>query len=335
MDGLVIDKSGRLYGTSLYGGNDWGLGAVFEVQLVNGQWQDSVIHSFEATNDGQSSYAPLALDSQGRLYGTTFESVVNGVGGAGVVFQLTRTKSNVWQETILHQFGVDPGDGGNPYSGVVLDSAGSIYGTTWYGGASAAGVVFKITLPAATTTTLGSSPNPSTLGEAVTFTATVTSTVGTPHGEAVSFMKGTTVLGTKTLSGGSASFTTSSLPAGTNSITAVYGGDSKFGQSTSKVLKQVVDKATTTTTLTSSQNPSDVGQSVTLTATVTPQYNGVPTGTVSFSDGTTLLKTVAVNKGAAKYTTKTLTSGTHTITATYNGSTDFTGGSDSLTQTVN
>ena len=84
---------------------------------------------------------------------------------------------------------------------------------------------------AATTTTLSSSPNPSTYGQAVTFTAVVTSSAGAPpDGETVSFMKGTTVLGTGTLSGGSASFTTSTLPVGTNYIKAVYGGDSNFAR---------------------------------------------------------------------------------------------------------
>lgn len=337
MDGLVIDKSGRLYGTALYGGDDWPLGAVFEVQLVNGQWQESVIHSFEATGDGQSPYGPLALDSQGRLYGTTFGSIVNGVGGAGIVFQLTRTTSDIWQETILHQFGVDPGDGGNPYSGVVLDSAGKIYGTTYMGGSSpGTGVVFRVTPLAATTTVLSSSPNPSTYGQAVMFTAAVTSKAGTPpDGETVSFMKGKTVLGTGTLSGGSATFTTSTLKVGTNSITAAYAGDSNFTTSTSKAVKQVVDKATTTTTLISSANPSSLGQSVTFTASVTPEFSGMPTGTVSFYDGTTLLKTAAVSGGAAKFTTSTLTSGMHSITATYNGSTSFDDSSASLTQTVN
>jgi hypothetical protein len=96
---------------------------------------------------------------------------------------------------------------------------------------------------AATTTALSSAPNPSTYGEAVTFTGVVSSSVGAPpDGETVSFMKGKTVLGTGSLSGGSASFTTSTLKVGTTSVTAVYGGDSNFAGSTSKPVKQVVDK---------------------------------------------------------------------------------------------
>jgi hypothetical protein len=94
---------------------------------------------------------------------------------------------------------------------------------------------------AVTATTLTSSPNPSIYGQAVTFTAVVSSSAGAPpDGETVTFMEGATVLGTGHLSGGSASFTTSTLVAGNNAITAVYGGDSDFGGSASKAVKQVV-----------------------------------------------------------------------------------------------
>jgi len=107
---------------------------------------------------------------------------------------------------------------------------------------------------AATTTTLSSAPNPSTYGQAVTFTAEVTSALGPPpDGETVTFMKGKTVLGTGALSDGSTTFMTSTLPVGTNAITAVYGGDSKYASSTSKAVKQVVNKAA----MASSQNPSN------------------------------------------------------------------------------
>src|ERR1019366_2667757 len=103
----------------------------------------------------------------------------------------------------------------------------------------------------------------------------------------------------------------------------------------SKAVSQVVKKATTTTTLASSQNPSTYRQPVTFTATVAPQFSGTPTGSVVFKDGTKTLKTVTLSGGVASYTTSTLTSGTHTITATYNGSASFDGSSGSLTQTVN
>jgi Bacterial Ig-like domain (group 3)/Beta-propeller repeat len=188
----------------------------------------------------------------------------------------------------------------------------------------------------ATTTTLSSSLNPSNYGQVVTLTAAVTTALAAPpNGETVTFEQGPTVLGTRTLTGGSTSFTTSSLKVGAAWIRAVYGGDSNFGRSTSNVIKQVVSKATTTTALLSSRNPSGVGQSVTFTASVRPQFSGTVTGEVSFYDGTMLLKSVSLSGGEAEYTTSKLTGGMHTITATYSGSTDFTDSSASRTQTVN
>ncbi|SPE45766.1 conserved exported hypothetical protein [Candidatus Sulfotelmatobacter sp. SbA7] len=218
-----------------------------------------------------------------------------------------------------------------------LDALTAFYpGDPSYGFSTSA-PVNQYVLEASTTTTLTSSLNPSSYRQAVTFDAVVTSSKGAPppDGEAVTFMRGTKALGTGTLSGGSASFTTSALPVGTNYITAVYGGDSNLVGSKSKGLNQAVNKATTTTTLASSLNPSNVGQSVTFTASVAPQFGGTVTGYVTFYDGTTTLKTVYMSTGVAKYATSTLTVGSHTITATYNGSVDFDGSSVSLTQTVN
>jgi hypothetical protein len=241
------------------------------------------------------------------------------------------------------------GSSGDFGSGIAVDSLGNacvtgLTGSTHfptknplqatYGGGGDA-FVTKIDMMVVTTTTLSSSPNPSIYGQSVLFTATVSSSVGAPpNGETVTFMKGTTVLGTGRLSGGSASFTTSTLPGGTDYIKAVYGGDSDFLRS-AKAVSQVVNKATTTTTLASSLNPSSFGQSVTFTATVAPQFSGTVTGNVTFHNGTTALKTVSLSGGVAKFTTSALTSGAHSLTATYNGNASFIGSSASLTQTVN
>lgn len=84
---------------------------------------------------------------------------------------------------------------------------------------------------------LTSSVNPSTQGQSVTFSAAVTATSGTPTG-AVRFMKGTTLLGTATLSGGMATFATSALLSGSNSIKASYGGTNYLASSAS--LTQIV-----------------------------------------------------------------------------------------------
>lgn len=137
------------------------------------------------------------------------------------------------------------------------------------------------------------------------------------------------------LAGGVASYTTAKLGVGTDPITAVYNGSSSFLTSTSNALNQIVNQDSTTTTLASSQNPSTVGQSVTFTAIVTSQSGGSVTGTVTFSDGGNVLKTGTLSGGVGKLTIATLPTGTQSITATYNGSANFTGSSASLTQTVN
>ncbi len=174
-----------------------------------------------------------------------------------------------------------------------------------------------------TTTTISSSLNPSTYGQAVTFTAVVTP--APPDGETVTFMQGKNDLGTGTLSGGSASFTTSTLSVGSDNIKASYPGDGTLGSSTSSPVSQVVQQATTTTTLMSSLNPANVGQSVTFTASVAPQYGGTITGNVIFSNNGTklLLGTVALSGGIASYTSTALPAGSDSITAEYVGSSSY------------
>ncbi len=141
--GLVIDKANHLYGTTPYGGNS-DSGTVFEVAQEEGKWREKVIHSFIYGQDGNNPYGPLAIDAAGNLYGTTFQSLIDNVGGGGIVFELSQTNPNVWQETVLLNF-VSPAVGGNPYSGVALDSSGNVYGTTYYGGVfPGTGVVFEV-----------------------------------------------------------------------------------------------------------------------------------------------------------------------------------------------
>jgi hypothetical protein len=173
---------------------------------------------------------------------------------------------------------------------------------------------------ASTTTTLSGSPNPSLIGQAVTFTATVTVTppgAGAPTGT-VSFFDGGNLLGTGTVAGGVASLSTTTLTAGAHSITAVYSGDASFNGSASPVFSQSVNLTGTTTTLGASPNPSMLGQSVTLTATVVcPTF--VPTGTVSFFDGATPLGTGPLVGGGANISTSALAVGPHSLIAVYSG----------------
>lgn len=188
---------------------------------------------------------------------------------------------------------------------------------------------------AASATALVSSLNPSTYGQPVTFTATVTpsSGAGTPTGS-VSFKDGSTTLGSSALNtSGVAIFATATLAGGMHSITAVYSGDATFNGSTSAALVQTVNPAATTTTLTSSPNPSAFGASVKFTATVSP---ATATGTVQFFDGTTSLGSAAVSGGTASLSTSALAAGAHSITASYSGdANDSASTSSVLTQTVN
>ena len=203
-----------------------------------------------------------------------------------------------------------------------------------------------------TTTTVSSSLNPSGFGQSVTFTATITT------GASAGNLTGTVTFfdGVKTLASGvhlgtpgttaTAMFTTSTLAVGTHTITATYNGDVGHSASNSTdpngttpaLIQNVLEG--TNTDLASSANPSSLGQSVTLTATVTtPGGGGVtPTGSITFFDGATILGNVPLNGAAvATFTTAALTAGAHPITATYGGDApnDIQGSSSTvLTQDV-
>ena len=194
---------------------------------------------------------------------------------------------------------------------------------------SSTGAVSQTVNPAATSTTVASSLNPSTYGEAVTLTATVTAVPpasGTPTGT-VTFNCNSTALGSATLSNGTAKISVANLPVGTDSITAVYSGDTNFSGSTSGALSQVVNQASTTTTVTSNAELANVNQSVTYTAIVTSPYNNHLTGTVTFKDGTKTIATVSVTQPS--YTTSYATVGKHSITAVYSGDANNLGSTSS------
>jgi uncharacterized repeat protein (TIGR03803 family) len=325
--GLVMDPQGNFYGTTEAGGtitNGSAWGTVFKLRPAPA-----------TTTKVTSSQNPL-IEGYNLTLTATVTSTASGTPTGTVFFYDSNFDS-----------------GAVPIVSVALDSAGvanftaslwplgsnritAIYGGDSNDSVSISAPPFVEIVQEATTTSLTSTPNPSTYGQEVTFTAVVNANLGPPpNGETVSFMKGKTVLGTASLSKGTASFTTSTLPVGATPITAVYPGDAKLSASQSEPVKQVVTKATTTSALTSSVNPSQLGQPVTFSATVTPQFGGKVTGTVAFYDGTTLLKSVALNGGTAKFTTSKLAAGSHSIVATYDGSADFSGSSATLTQTVN
>jgi len=186
-----------------------------------------------------------------------------------------------------------------------------------------------------TTTTLVSSLNPSVYGQSVTFTATVTSSFGTPTGT-VQLYNGSVAIGSATLASGKALIPVSSLLAGSSSITAAYQGFAAFGPSTSGSLTQIVNVATTTTSVASSPNPGHPKQEITYTATVTSQYSGGATGTVTFKDGAATIATVNLSGNHAAYRTRYSMVGTHSITAVYSGDGNNAGStSPMLTEDIN
>jgi len=185
-----------------------------------------------------------------------------------------------------------------------------------------------------TTTTVTSSLNPSAYGQSVTLTASVASVGKSAPTGTVKFLNGSTSIGTVTLIDGVASTTKTNLPAGSLAITAMYNGDSNSAKSTSSALIQVVNQASTTTTVSSSLNPSNQGQSVTFTATITSATTK-PAGSVTFTSGGQTLGTITVSGGKAKFTTSTLSVGSHKVTATYNGTANINSSKGSVTQVVN
>jgi len=139
---LIMDDSGNLYGTT-YGGGASGDGTVFE--MAQGSGTLTTLALFSGAN-GQGPGGALIMDSSGNLYGTTW---VGPGPGDGTVFELAQGSGTI---TTLASFLAPNGE--NPYAGLIMDSSGNVYGTTWNGGASSNGTVFEMAPGSGTITTL-------------------------------------------------------------------------------------------------------------------------------------------------------------------------------------
>ncbi|HTY28091.1 MAG TPA: Ig-like domain-containing protein, partial [Mycobacterium sp.] len=205
-----------------------------------------------------------------------------------------------------------------------------------YNSAAASAAISQVVTQAATAVAVTATPSPGIAGAAETITATVTVTKGggTPTG-LVTFTSGTTVLGTANLNTAGVATISPVLAPGTYSIVATYAGDTNDAGSTSSALALTVAQATTTTTLTVSPNPSTYLSSVTFTAVVAGN-GAVPTGSVQFFAGSTLIGAATLNtSGVAVLTYSSLAIGTYSITAVYQGdANDATSTSAAVSLTV-
>ncbi len=354
----VSAASGTPTGTVIFYDGSTAIGSV---TLANGSASLSTSslsegsHSITAAYQGVGTFVPSTSPPLNQVVNpeTTTTSLASSLNPALVNESVTYTA------IVTNQYGgavtgtVVFQDGGSTVATVTVVGNQAAYGTkyslpgthsitaTYSGDASNTGSISatlmeQINKGFLSKTTLTTSGSPSFVDQPVTFTATVTSTHGTiPDGELVTFLDNTTAIGTSATASGVATFVTSSLAAKTHIIKAAYGGDATFEPSIGSV-KQVVNKYTTTTTLNSSLNPSNYGQAVTLTATVTPTGPYQPTGEVTFKNGSATLGIGTLSAGGvAALTTAKIPVGTDSLTATYNGDTwNGKSASAAITQTV-
>lgn len=129
---VIADKSGALYGTTEAGGA--GFGTVYKLS----KGKETVLYSFTGGADGSSPFASLVMDKSGNLYGTA----IAGGSGYGTVFKVA-SKSK--KETVLYTF-TGGADGAAPFSGLLMDNKGNLYGTTEGGGSASQGTVYEVNI---------------------------------------------------------------------------------------------------------------------------------------------------------------------------------------------
>jgi uncharacterized repeat protein (TIGR03803 family) len=150
---VVFGPDGSLYGTTTFGG-PYRSGVVFKLQPSPSAcktalcpWKETVLYNFTGQSDGAGPEGDLVFDQAGNIYGTTFAggqgNCVPLFTGCGAVYELTPSQGH-WNVTVLHTF-TGLSDGGSPTSGVILDQAGNLYGTTYVGGSYSLGTVFELT----------------------------------------------------------------------------------------------------------------------------------------------------------------------------------------------
>ena len=317
--GLVQAANGNLYGTTSYGGNSSSNGTVFEITLAG---QLTTLYSFcSQTNctDGSYSSAGLIQASDGNLYGTTVEG---GTNGYGTVFGVTPAG----QLTTLYAFGLT--DGAFPEGGL-LQANGNLYGTTSGGANRLDGTIFS--LPLAQGLTLTGPTGTAQVG--IAYSSALTATGGVPP-YTFSITNGALPPGLS-LNSSTGAITGTPTTTGTYNFTAQV-ADSNSNTATASFSIVVTSAGTTSTTTGLTLVPSfvpvgSVGP-VVMRAAVTPVSGiGVPTGSVTYFNGSTQVGTATLNGGAGtfNYNPSSLAVGIYSITAVYSGDSLFSASTSS------
>ena len=353
VDHVAVDPSNGdvyvVYGQDVSGGNQ----IMIRRLTANGSGGLNVgaVHSVStSTNAALPSVAVLNNGTVGVLYDTFDGNDSNGFPQFSAHLARSTDQGTTFNDVVLEAFTSPAKNDGTGRQRVLGDyQQMKAVGATFYGVFSgnrngfnsATSTIDPIffSVPQRTQTTLVSSVNPSVFGQPVDFTATVSPV---PDGGKVQFQVDGVNFGVavnvNTVTGIAAMTGVTALAAGSHAVVADYLGDNDFKPSSSAPLTQVVNKDSTTTLLSSSVNPSNFGQAVSFTAVVqaNPPGSGTPGGNVTFAaDGVQIGGVLALVGGQA--TTVPITSlgpGTHTITASYSGDSNFLSSSASLTQVV-
>ena len=129
----LLRNQGKLFGTTLAGGSAGGFGTVFELSpATGGGWIEETIYRFAGGTDGSTPFGNLVADVYGNLYGTTYDGGANG--DYGTAFELSPTQGGKWTKKVIYNFGAYPTDGQAPRAGLIFNSNGHLYGTTYFGG---------------------------------------------------------------------------------------------------------------------------------------------------------------------------------------------------------
>lgn len=319
VNGLIMDKAGNLYGAAYAGGTGNGNGAVFELSPSDGSWTEQVIY------DINSVYSGLTMNAAGNIFGTTYNTI----------FELVSNGSGSWNPQVIYTFiAADAAtEGADPNGTLAIDSAGNLYGTTLRGGKNGYGTIYKLTLQKSGAWTEKLLTSFGTAAE-YPFAGPVFDSAGNLYGtttEGGQHNDGTVWKLTKGATG-TYSFKTVQYFGGENGNTPdgnlvldssgdVYGTTYQGGASGLGTVFEVNPEAITpSVTVTSSPNPSVLGEAVTFTAVVTSSAGAPPDGeTVTFDK----LGPAVLTGGTATFTVSNLKVGTTEMYAVYFGDLNF------------